>query len=91
MRVLQQPARRGVTCLVESNDLLLFRRDDLILLFKASDDAVDSIEEVLLVNLFLAFTSCHQRSLVTYIGNVCTREARSLLGQEVLVDIVAEL
>ena len=77
--------------LVEGDDFLLLRRDDLVLLFKTTNDAVDGIEEVLLANQVLALASGHQSGFVANIGNVGTREAGRLLGQEVLVDIVIEL
>ena len=72
MRILQQPARRGVTCLVEGDDLLLFGRNNLVLLFETTDDTVDSIEEVLLIDFFLTFAGGHQCGLVAHVGNVGT-------------------
>ena len=88
---MQQPARGGVTGFVEGDDFLLVGGDDLVFLFQSADDAVDGVEEVLLVDEFLVLAGGHQRGFVAHVGDVGARETWGLLGEELAVDVVAEL
>ena len=68
----KQPADCCMSCLMVSNRLLLLRSDDLGLLLKTSDDTVNCIEEILLVNNLLILTSSCESRLVAdicYIGS----------------------
>ncbi len=80
--MLQQPADRGVTCLMIGYRPLLLQGDDLVLLLQPSYDPVDGIEEVLLLNHLLVTTRRYQCGLIAYVGYVSTREPRRLLGKE---------
>ena len=58
---------------------------------QATHDAVDSGEEVLLHYGLMVVTRCDECRLVTYIGDVGTREAWRLLGEELAVELSIEL
>ncbi|MCY1555899.1 hypothetical protein D9M68_925980 [compost metagenome] len=79
--MLQEPSCNGMTRFVVSNYFLLFRLNDLVFLFQATDDAVNGIIEVLHIYLCLAVTGSDQGSLITNIRDVCTRKTRCLDGQ----------
>ena len=51
------------------------------LLLQSADDAVYGVEEVLLLHALLAVARCYESRLVADIGNVGTRESRSLACQ----------
>ena len=68
--MFQVPAADGVASLVVSNHFFLFGRDDLVLLFQATDHAVNGIVEIFHFHLVLAFAGSDQGCLVTYVGNV---------------------
>ena len=61
-----------MSCLMMSDRLLLLRSDDLGLLLKTSDDTVNCIEEILLVNNLLILTSSSECRLVADIRYIST-------------------
>ena len=75
-----------MTSFVESNCFFLLWRDDFIFLFKAADNAVNSIEEILFFYLRFIVTCGNQCSLVAQIGDIGARESWCLFGKEVDVD-----
>ena len=68
--------------LVVGDGVLFLVSEHLGTLLQTTHDTVDSIKEVLLVNLFLVLTGSYEGCLVAYIGNVGAAKARRLLGQE---------
>ncbi len=50
MGILEQPANGSMTRFMEGNYLFLMSRDDFISFFKSANNAVDGIEEILLLN-----------------------------------------
>ena len=61
-----------MSCLMMCDRLLLLRSDDLGLLLKTSDDTVDCIEKILLVNNLLILTSSSECRLVADIRYIST-------------------
>ena len=80
-----------MTSLVDGNGTLLALGHHLRLLLQTADDTVNGIEEVLLLHSLRVMTGSYQGSLVTDIGDISTREARCLTGQEVDVHAVVGL
>ncbi len=75
---------------MDSDGTLLGLGHHLRLLLQSADDTVNGIEEVLLAHLLAVVTGCDERCLVTYVGNVGTRESRGLTGQELYVNALVE-
>ena len=80
-----------MTGLVDGDRAFLVGRHHLGLLLQTANDAVDSVEEVLLAHGLTVVASGYQGGLVAHVGNVGTREARRLTSQEVYVDTLVEL
>ena len=76
---------------MNGNRTLLALCHHLRLLLQASDNTVYGIEEVLLTHLLTIEAGSNQGGLVTNVGNVGTREARRLAGQEVDIHVVSQL
>ena len=89
--MLAEPADGGVTRLVDSDGALLLGGHHLGLLLQTADDAVHSVEEVLLGDGFLVVAGGDQGGLVADVGNVSAGESRSLTRQEVDVEAVVGL
>ena len=60
-------------------------------LFQAAHNAVNGFQEILLAHELSAVPCSYEGSLVAYVSNVCTREARRLPCQEVDVHTVVYL
>ena len=76
---------------MESDGALLLQGHDLCFLLKTAYYAVHGIEEVLSSYRLLVAAGGNEGCLVAHVGDVGTREARRLLGQEVDVDGVVGL
>ena len=79
-----------MTCLMMSDRLLFCRSYYLVLSFETSDDPVDGIKEILLVDSLLVMSCSCEGSLVADIGDICSREARSMLCKEFKVEILSQ-
>ena len=89
--VLAEPGDGGMSSLVDSDGSLLRVCHYLCLLLKSADDSVNGIEEVLLAH-GLAVVACgNECRLVADIGNVGSRETRSLTREEVYVECLVGL
>ena len=77
--------------LVDGYRALLLLGHHLRLLLQTADDTVHSVQEVLLAHLVTVVAGGYQGSLIAYVGNVGTREARRLTGQEVNVHALIQL
>ena len=69
-----------MACLMESNRTFLIVRHDLVLTLQTTYDTIHGIHEVLFAHSLTPATSSYQRRLVTYIGDVGTRETRCLFA-----------
>ena len=69
--------------LVPGNGSLLLLFNDLVFLFESSNDAVNGIQKILLINDLLILSCSDQCRFVTYIGNICSGETGSLFGQKI--------
>lgn len=78
-----EPAYSGMTSLMDGNGTFLLGGHHLCLLLKSSDDTVNGIKEVLTRHFLFIMARRYQRSLIADIGDVSTREARSLTCQKV--------
>ena len=76
-----------MACFVEGDGTLFRGGHHLRLLLQSADDTVNGIKEVLFLHRLLVVAGGNQRSLVTYVGNVGTRESWRLAGQ--LLDVEA--
>ena len=85
---LREPRDRGVTSLVDSDGALLGLCHHLGLLLQTSDDTVYCIEEVLLLHRLRVMARSDQGCLITYIGDIGTRETWCLTGEEVDIHTV---
>ena len=86
-----EPRDGGVTGLVDGDGALFGLGHHLGLLLQTADDTVDGIEEVLLLNRLRVVAGSDEGSLVADIGDIGTREAWRLTGEEVDVDAVVGL
>ena len=77
--------------LVDSSRTALLRAHRHIAALQATYDTVDSGKEVLLCYAILIVTRSDKRRLVTYIGNIGTRKTRSLLSQELSIELIVKL
>ena len=77
--------------LVERNGALLLSSEHLGLLLQSTDDTVYSSQEVLLIHLLLIMASRDERSLITYVSDVGTREARCLTRQQIHIHRLIQL
>lgn len=91
IRMFEHPAHGRMSRLVVGNRLLLLRRNNLVLTLQTTDNTVDRIEEVVLLDLTLVAPRGDQGRLVADIGDIGSRETRRLLGQKVAVEIRIEL
>ena len=89
--MFQQPAQGGMTSLVGGDALALLLCHDAGAFLQSAHDAIDSVHEVLLLNEALAFAGSDQRSLVADIGDIRSREAWRLTGQELSVHAFVDL
>ena len=85
--MLKKPACYGVTCFMVSYNLLLFGRDDLILLLQTTNYAVHSVLKVLHINGLFITTGGNQGRFVTNVGNFGPGKTRCLRSQFFRVDI----
>ena len=63
----------------------------LVLLLQTTDDAVDGVHKVITGDELLASAGSDEGCLITYIGDVCTREAWGTACQEVDVNRFVDL
>ena len=89
--VLEEPADRGVPSFVEGDAVTLLFGGHLVLLLQTTDDAVDGVHEVITGDELLASAGSDEGCLITYISDVCTREAWGTACQEVDVDRFVDL
>ena len=89
--VLEEPADRGVSSFVEGDAVTLLFGGHLVLLLQTTDDAVDGVHEVITGDELLASAGSDEGCLITYIGDVSTREAWGTACQEVDVDRFVDL
>ena len=89
--VLEEPADRGVSSFVEGDAVTLLFGGHLILLLQTTDDAVDGVHKVITGDELLASAGSDEGCLITYIGDVSTREAWGTSCQEVDVDRFVDL
>ena len=80
-----------MTCLVDGDGALLGLCHHLGLLLQTADDSIHSVEEVLLLHCLTVMACCYQRSLITYIGDIRTRESWGLTGEEIDIHTVVGL
>ena len=71
----------GVSCLVKGNGALLLCGEQFGLFLQATDDAVNGIEETLLVHPLLVVAGCDEGCLVADVGDVGTRKTWCLACQ----------
>ncbi len=86
--ILQVPAHRGMTCLVQGDGVLLLLGHHLGLLFQTADDAVHGGKEIFLTHCAMPMAGGYQRSLVAHVRYVGTREAWCLTREEVDIQVV---
>ena len=77
--------------LVDSRRATLLIAHRHISTLQATDNAVDSREEVLLRHSTLVVTRSDERRLVTYVCDICAGKPRGLLGEELAVELIVEL
>ena len=77
--------------LVICDSLLLIWRDNLILALQATDNTVYRSQKILLTNAIFVVACSNQSRLVADIRNICAREARGLLGEEITIQILIQL
>ena len=58
--------------------------------FETSDDAVYCVHEILFLYPLFPFAGGNEGGFVAYVGNVGTREARSLSGQQICIDRIID-
>src|SRR5688572_27823401 len=73
--MFQEPTCHSMTCFMEGNNFLFFGKDNLVFLFKTSDNAVYSILKVLHIDCLLISTRSDQRGFITYIGDFRSSKA----------------
>ena len=71
--------------------MALFFGRHLVLLLQPTDDSVNGVHEVLSRDEVLTCTSSYEGSLVTYIGNVCSRKAWGAPCKQVHVYRIVDL
>ncbi len=74
-----------MACLVKSNGVLFLGRNDFGTLFQTSNDAVHSIQEILMRDEFSTFSCRKQGCFIADVGDVRTTESGGLLGQKLHV------
>ena len=72
-----------MTSLMQCDAALFICSHHLGLFLQSTYDTIDSIKEVLLAYSLLVVACSDEGSLITNIGDICTRESRSLTSQEV--------
>ena len=76
---------------MDGDAALLLLGHHLGLLLQTTDDTVDGIEEILLAHFLTVMTGGNQRGLVADIGNIGSREAGCLTGEEVDINRLVNL
>ena len=64
--------------------------NDFVFTFQPADNTVDGTQKIIFLHLSLVVPGCDQCGLVADVGNVGSRESRSLTGQKVTVDMRIE-
>mmetsp|Transcript_50067 Transcript_50067/g.89873 ORF Transcript_50067/g.89873 Transcript_50067/m.89873 type:complete len:210 (-) Transcript_50067:380-1009(-) len=67
-----------MACFMVGHELPLFLGHHSVLLLQANRDAFQSTGDVILINLCLVLSCCHDGSFIEEIGEVCARHAWSL-------------
>ena len=80
-----------MTSLVDSDGTFLGLCHHLCFLLQTTNDTIDSIEKILFLYGLTIMACRNQRSLITYIGDIRTRETRCLTGEEVDIHAVVGL
>ncbi len=88
--IAQQPTDGGVSRLVIGNVAFLLFGENFRFFLQSTDNSVDCIEKILLVDHLFVVTGGYKRGLVAHIGDVGSREARRLTRQEIDVDALIE-
>ncbi len=83
--ILTEPGDGCMACLMECDASFLIGSHHLGLLLQSAYDSIYGIKEILLAYRLLVVAGSDEGSLVTYICNISTREARGLASQEVHV------
>src|ERR1700754_3102405 len=89
--MFQVPAADSMTGFMVSNDLLFFRRDDLVLLFQSADDPVDRILEIFHFHIVFSLTGSNERGFITNICDVGAGKAWRLFGQLMNIQLAGDL
>lgn len=76
--------------LVYGNGAFLLGRGDFGAFFQSADDAVDGIHKILFLYPLFVFAGSDEGGLVAHVGDVGTREAGRLAGQQVGIDGVVD-
>ena len=80
-----------MTGLMDGDAALLLLGHHLGLLLQTTDDTVDGIEEILFAYFLTVMTGGNQRGLVADIGDIGSREAGRLTGEEVDINRLVNL
>ena len=88
--MFKQPAHCGMSGLVKGNYFLFLWRNNLVFLFKTSDNAVYGIQEVLFFDGLLVFTRGDQCLFVAHVCDVRTGETRGLAGEEFDINVISQ-
>ena len=83
--ILTEPGDGCMACLMECDASFLIGSHHLGLLLESAYDSIYGIKEILLAYRLLVVAGSDEGSLVTYICNISTREARGLASQEIHV------
>ena len=89
--ILAEPGNGCVASLMQCDASFLIGSHHLGLLLQSAYDSIYGIEEILLAYRLLVVAGSNEGSLVTYICNIGTREARSLTSQKIHVHCVIYL
>ena len=77
-----------MSCFMQSDGTSFSFRSNLGFLFQTTDDAVYRIQKVLLAYKFLSVAGSDQCSFIADIGDIRTRESRSLASQQVYINTI---
>ena len=80
-----------MSCFVNGDGAALLLRGYLRFLLQSAHDAVNGIEEVLLVHLLLSMACGDESSFVADVGNVGARETWRLASQQIDIDRIVKL
>ncbi|OPZ14197.1 MAG: hypothetical protein BWZ06_01159 [Bacteroidetes bacterium ADurb.BinA261] len=84
--MLEKPAERGVSGLVDGNRFFFVLSDNFILFLQSADDAVHGIKKIFFLNKLFVSSGSDECCFVAHIGDVGSRKSGSLPSEKLYID-----